>query len=73
MSFFHKHEFNELNGVLWCKCGEMKTLCCVHKWEKTNEYKMGNIFNNNPHTILQELTCSKCGDKKVFKIGIGDV
>jgi len=73
MNFFHKHEFNELNGVLWCKCGEVKQLPCVHKWQQTGEHKISNIAFNNVHTVIKELTCSKCGDKKSFKIGVIDI
>lgn len=71
MEIFHKHFFQLKGNSLWCKCGEIKNIPCLHKWKihKEQSFREGNIMSSayQDH-VIQILICENCGEIKTINI-----
>jgi hypothetical protein len=66
---FHTHYFQEIGNSIYCRCGEIKSFPCEHKWKDTGQV----IDRENPVTktifaTVMVLQCEKCGDIKTKEL-----
>jgi uncharacterized OB-fold protein len=64
-----RHKYGEVKeGYQYCaKCGKAIAAPkreCEHNWIEMDKYGAGSVFNNNIHTYIYMMRCTKCGETK---------
>lgn len=71
MGLFHQHNFIKDGIDLFCNCGQIKKLSCLHKWSEQS--MQGILTAAGKKQVLQIVKCDNCGEFKSINQTTGGI